>query len=118
MHIEREMKLDFADVLIRPKRSALPSRAKVEIDHEFTFKHSQHKYRGIPLLPTRSQRSHLTLLLNRYEIPGGRHINDLNSGGQLCPLLRLSKAQSMPRWHHPTCRCESPEISAYPRKRG
>ncbi|MBF8285304.1 MAG: GMP reductase [Anaerolineales bacterium] len=89
MHIEREMKLDFADVLIRPKRSALPSRAKVEIDREFT-----------------------------YEIPGGRHINDLKSGGQLCPLPRLSKAQSMPRWHHPTCRCESPEISAYPRKRG
>jgi len=50
MHIEREMKLDFADVLIRPKRSALPSRAKVEIDREFTFKHSQHKYRGIPII--------------------------------------------------------------------
>jgi GMP reductase len=48
MHIEREMKLDFADVLIRPKRSALPSRAKVEIDRE--FKHSQHKYRGIPII--------------------------------------------------------------------
>jgi len=50
MHIEREVKLDFADVLIRPKRSALPSRAQVEINREFMFKHSQHKYRGVPIV--------------------------------------------------------------------
>jgi len=50
MHIEREVKLDFADVLIRPKRSALPSRAQVEIYREFTFKHSKHKYRGVPIV--------------------------------------------------------------------
>ncbi len=50
MHIEREVKLDFADVLIRPKRSALPSRAEVEIEREFTFKHSRDGYRGIPIV--------------------------------------------------------------------
>ena len=50
MHIEREVKLDFADVLIRPKRSALPSRAEVDIEREFTFKHSQDNYRGIPIV--------------------------------------------------------------------
>ncbi|HYC48952.1 MAG TPA: GMP reductase [Burkholderiales bacterium] len=50
MHIEREPKLDFADVLIRPKRSALPSRAEVDIHREFTFKHSRAKYRGIPIV--------------------------------------------------------------------
>jgi GMP reductase len=50
MHIEREVKLDFADVLIRPKRSALPSRAQVDIEREFTFKHSRVNYRGIPIV--------------------------------------------------------------------
>ena len=50
MHIDREPKLDFADVLIRPKRSALPSRAEVDIAREFKFKHSQHRYRGIPII--------------------------------------------------------------------
>ncbi len=50
MHIDREIKLDFRDVLIRPKRSALPSRAEVDIHREFTFKHSQRKYRGIPII--------------------------------------------------------------------
>ncbi|MBI4195597.1 MAG: GMP reductase [Betaproteobacteria bacterium] len=50
MHIDRDLKLDFRDVLIRPKRSALPSRAEVAIHREFTFKHSQRKYRGIPII--------------------------------------------------------------------
>jgi GMP reductase len=50
MHIEREVKLDFADVLIRPKRSALPSRAEVDIEREFVFKHSRDNYRGIPIV--------------------------------------------------------------------
>ena len=50
MHIERELKLDFRDVLIRPKRSTLPSRAQVDIRREFVFKHSQHKYLGIPVI--------------------------------------------------------------------
>jgi GMP reductase len=50
MHIERELKLDFRDVLIRPKRSTLPSRAQVDIRREFVFKHSQHKYHGIPVI--------------------------------------------------------------------
>ena len=50
MHIDRDIKLDFKDVLIRPKRSALPSRAEVDVHREFEFKHSGHKYRGIPIV--------------------------------------------------------------------
>lgn len=50
MHIDRDIKLDFKDVLIRPKRSALPSRAEVDIQREFTFKHSRRPYRGVPIV--------------------------------------------------------------------
>ena len=50
MHIDRDLKLDFSDVLIRPKRSALPSRAEVDIHREFVFRNSQRKYRGIPII--------------------------------------------------------------------
>src|SRR3990172_4684449 len=50
MHIDRDIKLDFRDVLIRPKRSALPSRAEVDIHREFVFKHSQHRFHGIPII--------------------------------------------------------------------
>ena len=50
MRIEEELKLDFKDVLIRPKRSTLTSRSEVDISREFVFRHSRTKYRGIPII--------------------------------------------------------------------
>ena len=50
MHIDHEIKLDFKDVLIRPKRSALPSRAEVDIVRKFSFKHSDNAYSGVPVI--------------------------------------------------------------------
>ena len=47
MHIDREIKLDFKDVLIRPKRSALPSRAEVDITREYSFKNLDLFFRGL-----------------------------------------------------------------------
>ncbi len=40
MRIEEDLKLGFKDVLIRPKRSTLKSRSDVQLEREFTFKHS------------------------------------------------------------------------------
>ena len=50
MRIEEELKLDFQDVLIRPKRSTLTSRSEVDISREFVFRHSGHSYRGVPII--------------------------------------------------------------------
>ncbi len=50
MRIEEELKLDFQDVLIRPKRSTLGSRAEVDISREFSFRHSGRKYQGVPVI--------------------------------------------------------------------
>lgn len=50
MHIEESIKLDFKDVLIRPKRSTLTSRQEVDIHREFVFRHSGRRYRGIPII--------------------------------------------------------------------
>ena len=50
MRIETEVKLDFKDVLIRPKRSTLSSRAEVDISREFAFRHARRTYRGIPII--------------------------------------------------------------------
>ncbi len=50
MRIEQDMKLDFKDVLIRPKRSTLTSRSEVDISRDFVFLHSQRKYHGIPII--------------------------------------------------------------------
>ena len=50
MRIEDDVKLDFRDVLIRPKRSTLGTRSDVDISREFTFRHTGTKYHGIPIV--------------------------------------------------------------------
>ena len=50
MRIEQDLKLDFKDVLIRPKRSTLTSRSEVDISRDFVFLHSKRKYHGIPIV--------------------------------------------------------------------
>ncbi len=50
MRIEEGVKLDFKDVLIRPKRSTLASRKDVDISREFTFKWSARRFKGVPII--------------------------------------------------------------------
>lgn len=50
MHIENTIRLDFKDVLIRPKRSTLTSRSEVDITREFKFLHSSVQYHAIPII--------------------------------------------------------------------
>ena len=50
MHIDNEIKLDFKDVLIRPKRSTLSSRSSVDLVRPFKFLHSKTEYAGIPII--------------------------------------------------------------------
>jgi GMP reductase len=51
MIIENEIKLDFKDVLIKPKRSNLNSRSEVELLREFKFKHvNDYIWKGIPIM--------------------------------------------------------------------
>jgi GMP reductase len=48
--IINEIKLDFDDVLIRPKRSTLNSRSEVCIQREFKFKYSPRKLLAVPIM--------------------------------------------------------------------
>ena len=41
MRIEPDVKLDFKDVLIRPKRSTLQSRAQVSLERTFVMRHAK-----------------------------------------------------------------------------
>lgn len=50
MRIEDDVKLDFKDVLIRPKRSILQSRSEVVLEREFHFKHSNVTWKGVPIV--------------------------------------------------------------------
>ena len=50
MRIEQEIKLDYKDVLIRPKRSTLKSRKDVSLKRTYTFRNSEQKWFGIPIM--------------------------------------------------------------------
>lgn len=50
MRIEDEVKLDFRDVLIRPKRSTLSSRKEVDLNRTYKFKHSGTEWTGVPIM--------------------------------------------------------------------
>ncbi|CAG2103929.1 unnamed protein product [Medioppia subpectinata] len=49
-HIEEGVKLDFKDVLLRPKRSTLKSRSDVDLNRSYHFKKSGQEYTGVPLI--------------------------------------------------------------------
>ena len=59
MRIEEDVKLDYKDVLIRPKRSTLGSRKEVDLSRGFTFRNyiqpedeqkEYRHYRGVPIM--------------------------------------------------------------------
>jgi GMP reductase len=50
VRIEEDIKLDFKDVLIRPKRSTLSSRKEVDLTRSYKFKHSQKEWVGVPIM--------------------------------------------------------------------
>ena len=59
MRLETDIKLDYKDVLIRPKRSTLGSRKEVKLERGFTFRNyvpdfpdniEDEHYRGIPIM--------------------------------------------------------------------
>ena len=59
MRIDQDVKLDYKDVLIRPKRSTLSSRKQVSLERRFTFRNhipdfpdniEDHHYQGIPIM--------------------------------------------------------------------
>lgn len=50
MRIIEDVKLDFNDVLICPKRSTLESRGDVELSRDFVFRNSGYRWSGIPIV--------------------------------------------------------------------
>lgn len=48
--IIEDIKLDFKDVLLMPKRSEIDSRSKVTLHRRYTFKHGKKSYTGVPII--------------------------------------------------------------------
>ncbi len=50
MRIDNDPKLDFDDVLIRPKRSEAPSRSAIILERQHRFLNSGRTWKGIPIV--------------------------------------------------------------------
>eukprot|EP00093_Oithona_nana_P003121 03121.XXX_35294_33074_1 [CDS] Oithona nana genome sequencing. len=49
-NVNQDIKLDFKDVLLRPKRSKIKSRADVDLVREFKFVNSKQVHHGVPII--------------------------------------------------------------------
>ena len=50
MRIENGIKLDFKDILFKPKRSSLKSRSGVKLKRKFNFNNSDKTWEGVPII--------------------------------------------------------------------
>jgi GMP reductase len=50
MIIENDIKLGFKDVMIRPKRSTLTSRAQVDLQRKYTYLNAKTEWSGVPIM--------------------------------------------------------------------
>ena len=50
MRIEQDIKLDFNNVLFKPKRSTLTSRRDVDLNRTFNFMWSNRSWSGVPII--------------------------------------------------------------------
>lgn len=50
MKVESDIKLDFSDVLIRPKRTKLSSRSEVNLERKIYFPISKQSWKGVPII--------------------------------------------------------------------
>lgn len=71
MKIETDTKLDFSDVLLRPKRSTLSSRKEVDIVREFYFHHAKQHWKGVPIIASNMDTTgtiEMARVLSQYKI--------------------------------------------------
>ena len=72
MRIEEEIKLDYSDVLFRPKRSTLKSRSEVDLKRKYKFKHSKLSWEGVPIIASNMDTVgtvEMYKVLNEYNTP-------------------------------------------------
>lgn len=50
MRIESDIKLDFQDVLLKPKRSTIKSRKEINLNRAFRFRYSSQEWTGVPII--------------------------------------------------------------------
>ena len=105
MIIEDDIKLDYSDVLIRPKRSTLTSRFDVEMERTYTFYHSRKEWTGVPVMASNmdttgtfemhnelSKHGMITCIARHYN-KSGLKWNETDRKNKLCVMSGISGAE-------------------------
>ena len=105
MLIEDDIKLDYSDVLIRPKRSTLTSRFDVDLERTYTFYHSGKEWTGVPIMASNmdttgtfemhkalSQSGMVTCIARHYN-KNGKLWNEANNKNKLCVMSGISNPE-------------------------
>jgi len=105
MIIEDDIKLDYSDVLIRPKRSTLTSRFDVDLERTCTFYHSGMEWTGVPIMASNmdttgtfemhkvlSQSGMVTCIARHYNTDG-KLWNKVDNHNKLCVMSGISKPE-------------------------
>ena len=105
MIIEDDLKLDYSDVLIRPKRSTLTSRFDVELERTYTFYHSGKKWTGVPIMASNMDttgtfemhktlsRSGMVTCIARHYNKSGKLWNEADNKNKLCVMSGISNPE-------------------------
>ena len=105
MIIEDDIKLDYSDVLIRPKRSTLTSRFDVDMERTYTFYHSRKEWTGVPVMASNmdttgtfemhnelSKHGMITCIARHYN-KSGLKWNETDRKNKLCVMSGISGAE-------------------------
>ena len=105
MIIEDDIKLDYSDVLIRPKRSTLTSRFDVEMERTYTFYHSRKEWTGVPVMASNmdttgtfemhnelSKHGMITCIARHYN-KSGLKWNETDRKNKLCVMSGISATE-------------------------
>ena len=95
MRIIDDIKLDFSDVLIAPKRSQLTSRKDARLTREFKFKHSYHTWEGVPIIASNMDHTGTHEMYKAL-----KHYNMLTALCKFVTWIELRKFTSDNSWSH------------------
>ena len=112
MRIEKEIKLDYKDVLIRPKRSTLKSRKQVSLKRKYTFRNSKQDWEGIPIMAANmdgvgtfkmanelSKLGLFTCLIKHYDPGHWIKNNSINIRTWNAQLMAISVGTNIKNWN-------------------
>lgn len=96
MRIESDLKLDFQDVLLKPKRSTIESRKEINLERAFHFRHSTMPWMGVPIISSNMSSVTTLVVANKMVehkmlacLPKNLKIDSISSQTNLIPSMGL-----------------------------